>query len=288
MNQELVIGPSLIDFLMENYRAGDFKSEGILFLQRLQDDSVCMDDERALDDFIEQKIYENGDDLILSLWTNFASVLNIKREKLENRHSNSIDLEAELATKAVDHLWLNDEVSDKKVDALQKKYGKKLIRQLSHKNYLDPSFKDSILYNGMSVILKKGDIFPIMKILEIALRNEKKVFIQDGYIHKDNAIANVVKVIERLNTNANVDVRTLTDKGRAETWGKKEFIKDREKQVLERFPNRNINFSYTGNKKTLHERFIKTENFIINIGAGFDAYKSSQILKETSFSLNKK
>ena len=288
MNQEIVIGPSLIDFLMESYRDGDFKSKGSLFLQKLQDDSVCMDDERALDDFIEQKIYENGDDLILSLWTNFASVLNIKREKLENRHSNSIDLEAELATKAVDHLWLNDEVSDKKVDALQKKYGKKLIRQLSHKNYLDPSFKDSILYNGMSVILKKGDIFPIMKILEIALRNEKKVFIQDGYIHKDNAIANVVKVIERLNTNANVDVRTLTDKGRAETWGKKEFIKDREKQVLERFPNRNINFSYTGNKKTLHERFIKTENFIINIGAGFDAYKSSQILKETSFSLNKK
>ena len=28
-----------------------------------------------------------------------------------------------------------------------------------------------------------------MKILEIALRNEKEVFIQDGYIHKDNAIA---------------------------------------------------------------------------------------------------
>ena len=288
MNQEIVIGPSLIDFLMESYREGDFKSKGSLFLQKLQDDSVCMDDERALDDFIEQKIYENGDDLILSLWTNFASVLNIKREKLENRHSNSIDLEAELATKAVDHLWLNDEVSDKKVDALQKKYGKKLIRQLSHKNYLDPSFKDSILYNGMSEILKKGDIFPIMKILEIALRNEKKVFIQDGYIQKDNAIANVIKVIERLNTNANVDVRTLTDKGRADTWGKKEIIKDREKQVLERFPNRNINFSYTGNKKTLHERFIETENFIINIGAGFDAYKSSQILKETSFSFNKK
>ena len=288
MNQEIVIGPSLIDFLMESYREGDFKSKGSLFLQKLQDDSVCMDDERALDDFIEQKIYENGDDLILSLWTNFASVLNIKREKLENRHSNSIDLEAELATKAVDHLWLNDEVSDKKVDALQKKYGKKLIRQLSHKNYLDPSFKDSILYNGMSEILKKGDIFPIMKILEIALRNEKKVFIQDGYIHKDNAIANVIKVIERLNTNTNVDVRTLTDKGRADTWGKKEIIKDREKQVLERFPNRNINFSYTGNKKTLHERFIETENFIINIGAGFDAYKSSQILKETSFSFNKK
>ena len=148
--------------------------------------------------------------------------------------------------------------------------------------------KTAEIAKNFSKILKKGDIFPIMKILEIALRNEKKVFIQDGYIHKDNAIANVVKVIERLNTNANVDVRTLTDKGRAETWGKKEFIKDREKQVLERFPNRNINFSYTGNKKTLHERFIKTENFIINIGAGFDAYKSSQILKETSFSLNKK
>ena len=162
-----------------------------------------------------------------------------------------------------------------------------MIRQFSHKYYLDPSFEDSILYDGMTVILKRGDIFPIMKILEIALRNEKEVFIQDGYIHKDNAIANVIKVIERLSTNAIVNVRTLTDKGRGETWGKKEIIKDREKQVLERFPDRDINFSYSGNKRTLHERFIKTENLIINIGAGFDAYKSSQILKETSFNLNK-
>ena len=125
MNQELVIGPSLIDYLKENYREGDFRSEGSVFLQRLQDDSVCMDDDRALDDFIEQKIYENGDDLILSLWTNFASVLNIKRKKIENKHSNSIDLEAELTTKAADHLWINDEVSDKEVKTFQKNTVKK-------------------------------------------------------------------------------------------------------------------------------------------------------------------
>ena len=31
MNQELVIGPSLIDYLKENYREGDFRSEGQYF-----------------------------------------------------------------------------------------------------------------------------------------------------------------------------------------------------------------------------------------------------------------
>ena len=97
MNQELVIGPSLIDFLMENYREGDFKSEGSVFLQRLQDDCVCMDENRELDNYIEEKIYENGDDLLLSLWTRYASVININRKKLENNHNDSIGVEAELA-----------------------------------------------------------------------------------------------------------------------------------------------------------------------------------------------
>ena len=287
MNQELVIGPSLIDFLMENYREGDFKSEGILFLQRLQDDSVCMDDKRALDDFIEQKIYENGDDLILSLWTRYASVLNIKRKKLENKHSNSIDLEAELATKSIDHLWINDEVSDTEIKTFKKKYGKKSIRQVSHKKYVSPSLKDYIIHDGMSFILNRGDWFPILKILEITLRNEKNVLIQDGYIHKDNAINNVEKLIKKLNENAKISIRTLTDRGRG-LGGNVPIIRDREKQILDAFPGKNIQFLFIGNKRNLHERFIETENFIINIGAGFDAYKSSEILKETSFSLNKK
>ena len=287
MNQEIVIGPSLIDFLMESYREGDFKSKGSLFLQKLQDDSVCMDDERALDDFIEQKIYENGDDLILSLWTRYASVLNIKRKKLGNKHSNSIDLEAELATKSVDHLWINDEVSDTELKTFKTKYGKKSIRQVSHKKYVSPSLKDYIIHDGMSFILKKGDWFPFLKILEIALRNEKNVLIQDGYIHKDNAINNVEKLIKKLNENTKISIRTLTDSGRG-FGGNIPIIKDREKQILDTFPDRNIQFSFEGQKKNLHERFIETENFIINIGAGFDAYKSSEILKETSFSLNKK
>ena len=287
MNQELVIGPSLIDFLMENYREGDFKSEGILFLQRLQDDSVCMDDKRALDDFIEEKIYDNGDDLILSLWTKYALVLNIKRKKLENTHSDSINLEAELATKSVDHLWINDEVSDEEVITFKKKYGKKSIRQVSHKKYVSPTLKDYIIHDGMSFILNRGDWFPILKILEITLRNEKNILIQDGYIHKDNAINNVEKLIKKLNKDAKISIRTLTDRGRG-FGGSVPIIKDREQQILDAFTERNIQFSFEGQKKNLHERFIETENFIINIGAGFDAYKSSEILKETSFSLNKK
>ena len=117
MHQEIVIGPSLIDYLGRNYKLFDFNSEGALLLQRLQDDYVCLDKKRELDDYIEQKIYDYGDDLILTLWTAYASnMLNIKRKQLDHKHSNSRDIQAELASKTKDHLWIKDFVSKEEVD----------------------------------------------------------------------------------------------------------------------------------------------------------------------------
>ena len=73
MDQEVVIGPSTVEFLNDIYEQYNFKSDGHLFMQHLQDDIVCLDSERKLDDLIEEKIYDIGNDLILSLWTEFAT-----------------------------------------------------------------------------------------------------------------------------------------------------------------------------------------------------------------------
>ena len=72
MNQEVVISPEIIEYLGENYKHFDFKSSGALLLQKLQDDFVCLDKERKLDDYIEEKAFEYGDDLIFQLWTEFV------------------------------------------------------------------------------------------------------------------------------------------------------------------------------------------------------------------------
>ena len=80
MSQEIVIGPNSIDFLHDNYKLFDTDSEGQDFIKRIQDNTLCADDKRILDNTIEERIYDIADETILSLWTYIVSTkLKIKR-----------------------------------------------------------------------------------------------------------------------------------------------------------------------------------------------------------------
>lgn len=287
MEQEVVMSAECINYISENYHQFDFKSEGALFLQKLQSDFLCLDNNRKLDDEYEARIIELNDDALFSAWPEIIEKIE-KIIRYDVSNSKSIkQLESKIARKSNDKIWINPNLEKETKTILKKKFGK-TIKPISHKNYLNPSTQDIIVHNNVRFELTQGDIFPIMKWLKPCLIGASFVTIQDGYLVKDLPKSNLKKIIQMVPLKTNLKIKTLTDLARCRHADDGFSVIQTEQEIKTVFPNREIEFVTTDSKRNLRQRKIETNKWNIDIGHGLDSFKNGRIEAETSFGLKLK
>jgi len=288
MNQEIVFGSSLMDYLDKNYDPGKYNSPSYDLLKRLQEDIICFDKSRLIDEEIEKNIYDLDNEVLLWLWTDYENYLNKKR--FDVAENSSIDLiEGEIASKTLDHLNIKENQSTNLLKKLKDKFGKKIILK-SFDEYLNPDINDIIIYNGRNIDLNKGVKFHFYKYLKVCFRNTNKVIIEDRFLGKDQTRRNLKAIIRRIPNDSKIIIKTLSDLERQkhQRWKDNFSVKIIEEELNETFPVKKIRFIYGDRDKIHHDRSIKSDKWFIMIGTSLDFFEheSGKILNDTNITFH--
>lgn len=289
MKQEVVMSVDCLNYLNKSYQQFDFNSEGVLFIQNLQNDYLCLDENRRMDEAYENKIYELNDDVLFTLWPNIIEITEQIRFNIPTESHQTEFIEGSIAHMSKDGIWIIPDLSSDKKLVLENTYGNR-ISPISQKNYLVPSVQDLIIRDGLRFELKRNDIFPLLKYLRVCLRDATEVTIQDGYLVKDLPRRNLIQIINNIPKNAKLKIKTLSDLARCRHIKNGDdgySVIKTERDINSRFDDRNIDFILIDDKRKLHQRKIIINNWIIDIGRGLDSIQNSIVLAETSFGIKK-
>lgn len=290
MNQEIVYGPALISFLQDNYEAGNFLNPAIGMMQQIQQDISCFDDDRKLDDSIASQIRETKNQLLLEWWTYICTTQRIpyKRisvdwpEKPMFDISDDILLEALVADKTKDKVWLNGSVDG--VICLRLKQMLDMMPK-AFETYLHPEHDDGILKLGVRWVLEANMKFTFFKYIEVCLRETSEIHIMDGYLVKDIAKKNLIKLLNVYNGHK-ILITTLSDRARnnyREDGDGLSVHLDLEVKLQKFFPDKDVTVIVTDDKKSLRQRLIITDKLIIDIGHGLDCFEDNYTRTQATF-----
>jgi len=289
MLQEIVLSVDCLNYLSKKYREYDFNSEGHLFMQRVQEDILCFDEKRLLDEKIETRILELNDEVLLRLWTGIIDFINQKRYSISSSIKSTEALEGNVCNNSKDGIWVKPGLTIDRKSILKKKYGNNRVNPISEKNYLHPTKKDFLLVDGLNFLLKKNDNFPIAKYIKACAADTENILIQDGYLVRDLPKNNLIKILKNVPSDATVKIRTLTDNARNNFMPVADdghSVFELEDEIKSKCPQGQIDFETFDRKSQLHDRFIITDKWKISLGRGLDSYKNAKILAEHHFFLN--
>lgn len=287
MHQEIVIGPSFIDFLDKHYVPFDYNNPGADLLTRVQEDIIFLDEDRVIDNAIEGKILELNDEAIMTLWTAYVPMLTKKRTPITNIKDDSIDVtEAYVSMNTLDRLNIKKEINNNLIKEIKKAIGKKFSPTSIH-DYLNPSLKNIIIFDGRRINLKKGNSFPFFKYLKVCFRNTKHVEIIDGYLVQKIPKENLISIIRRIPHDSKILIKTLSDKARnMHKFGKDKYhVNDVLDEIKTKYPRKNIELKTFSDKKKIHDRAIICDNWQIYMGRGLDFFNLNSIIKYDTYIL---
>ena len=285
MDQEIVLSESTFHFINETLDIINYKTPATKFIQRLQEDTLTLDNKRILDNKYEEELFNINNELLFDLWTGMIDnqVLTHQRLKVENDDIEQI--KGELAQKTQDHIWIHNGDNEREKE-IKLKFGR-FTQAVGVQHYLNPRLKDVIIFDGRKLNFKIGDKFPLFKYLRVMLRNAKDVIIQDGYLVMDQNRKNLFRILKLIQEKVPVTINTLSDRSRNFHNNRNDNKKVDEliAEIEYRFPHLIINL-VEKQKKELRQRWIKTDVWDIDIGHGLDSYKGGKIARDTTFAMN--
>jgi len=291
MFQEVVMGPDLIRFIHQQ----DYKSYlDFDVLNPLKYDTLCFDDGGALYDMMFETIFQSNNDLILSWWDNWFTHLSIKNytpktvKPVKGLNPEDI-IEAGIVEQTLDKYWVKLKFSRDN----RGKEIKKITRYypLIFEEYLNPNHWHGFARIGYKKIFKRGDGFPLFKLLKPWLRDADHIEISDPYLVSDRnnraekALINIIK--NCCKEGSEISIITVADSVRERQHeGTTVSIKNLISVVKKSLPLYNITFEIKKTTQYVSLRYIRTNAVDIDMGKGLDSYQGGKATRQTSIAFN--